>query len=371
MSENPVLELTEFRVPESNVFLMTRFRKTLHHEAVSDAVAEAVRAFGLEFIRADKLNISETLLWRRIQFCMEACYFGVAIFEAIDEQDFSPNISLELGYMMGLKRHCLLLKEHNVNMLPTDLCGHEYKRFDSSNIRPTVLGEVSEWLKQVKVRKDDHDRQKVVVFVSYGGQDRCAIAKVITIHLLRQNGFTLNSRIESRAAFGPSGSAAAKTAIKVVQGKLGEDLLSAHRPRRAGVAFLFEADLILATDREVLAKILASYKSYPGTDADRELVHEEIKHKSSLLSQFFGGTDEDITDPYPDQEDAHSLQKYENCFDDLFGRISTGFSKLMAFLERDLPPKNRLRTVSFGDRYLIGTEDIYGSDPTRHSTGTG
>ena len=40
MSRNPVLK--RFKVPESNVFFMTRFRPTEYHADISEAVATAV-----------------------------------------------------------------------------------------------------------------------------------------------------------------------------------------------------------------------------------------------------------------------------------------------------------------------------------------
>lgn len=355
MSQNPILKLNPFKVPESNVFFMTRFRNELHHQELSDAVSAAVRAFGLEFLRADNPNLAETLLWQRVQYCMEACHSGVAVFEAIDEDNFNPNVSLELGYMMGLgNRHLLLLKERRLKKLPADLLGHLYKEFDSFSIEPTVLGRIAEWLKSTGDRKTDG--QKLIVFVSYGGTDRCAIAKVITDNLLDKDKFTLSRRIESRAAFNTSGSKAAKTGIEVVQKRLRADLLGKHRPRRAGSAFLFEADLILATDSQVLSKLLESHKNYPGSDHDRLAVSEEIAKKLYLVSEFFGAHG-DIEDPYPDKEDAASRLRYEKCFDDLHQLISTGLSRLTEFLERDDLPKTKVRTVSFGDRTLFGTTE--------------
>jgi protein-tyrosine-phosphatase len=352
INANPVLRLGSFKVPESNVFLMTRFRKTAYHEAISEAVAEAVHAFGLELVRADDPNIGESMLWPTVQYCMEACHFGVAVFEDIDEADINPNVSLELGYMMALKRSCLPLKEQRLRKLPADLTGHLYKEFDSFNIKPTVLAQIADWLKSNEVRKRDH--QKLVVFVSYGGTDRCAIAKAITKHLLLKADCTLDYRIESRAAFNTSGSAAARTGIEVVLENLGEDLLSEHRPRRAGPAFLFEADLILASSNDVLFKLSESFKSYPGTAEDQHLVRDEIKQKSYLLSEFFGGTG-NIEDPFPDHEDAESKRKYKKCFDELRSRISDGLPALVEFLERDELPRSKVRAVNFGDRRLFGT----------------
>jgi protein-tyrosine-phosphatase len=213
-----------------------------------------------------------------------------------------------------------------------------------------VLGRIADWFKSNGVRK--RDGQKLIVFVSYGGTDRCAIAKVIANHLLMKDNCTLDFRVESRAAFNPSASSAAKTGIEVVQRKLGEDLLGSHRPQHAGPAFLFEADVVLATDGAVRSKLMDAFRYYPGSEADQGLVREEIERKTYLLSEFFGGIG-DIEDPYPDRGDPESTRKYEKCFDDLRHLISNGLPRLTELLERASPPT--VRTVSFGDRRLLGT----------------
>jgi hypothetical protein len=111
-------------------------------------------------------------------------------------------------------------------------------------------------------------------------------------------------------------------------------------------------------DDLVLSKLRASFRNYPGTEADQCLVRDEIAGKSRLISEFFGGTSEDIEDPFPDSGDPESIQRYEKCVREMDERISSGFSALTDFLERDDPPKVSLRAVSFGDRRLIGTGDL-------------
>jgi protein-tyrosine-phosphatase len=357
-NDNPVLQLRPFKVAGSNLFFMTPFRDDPSHNKISDTVAEGVHAFGLEFLRADNPDLGGTDLWATVQQCMEACKFGVALFDAIDKADINPNVSLELGYMMGIERHCLLLKEKRLKRLPADLFGKLYKEFDSENVRATVLSEIADWLKQKQlgVRKQDH--QKLVVFVSYGGTDRCAIAKAITNHLLVEAQFALDEiRVESRGAGNSYEPSAAATAVSVVQRRLGTDRLSSHQPRKAGPAFLFEADLILATDRIVLEKVRQAFQDYPGTESDQGLVRDEIQEKAFLLTEFFGGpgSGSAIEDPYPDKGDEESRRKYEKCFDDIFNVISPRFPVLEEFLERPEPPKNTLRSVSFGNRRLFGT----------------
>jgi hypothetical protein len=208
MPENCVLRIQQFQVPESNLFLMTRFRGTQYHSAISEAVNDAVSAFGLEFLIASDPNLDERVLWNRVLACMEACRFGIAVFEEIDEA-LSPNVTLELGYMMALGRKCLMLKEKRMPELSADLRGFLCGEFDAHNIRDEILGRVAVWLKQIGVRRRDHE--KLIVFVSYGGQDRCAIARAITHHLLAADGCALDVRIESRSAWTPTGPGAAKS----------------------------------------------------------------------------------------------------------------------------------------------------------------
>ena len=43
-------------------------------------------------------------LWDNIVLYMRHCRFGLVVFEDIDEREFNPNISLELGYMYALGR---------------------------------------------------------------------------------------------------------------------------------------------------------------------------------------------------------------------------------------------------------------------------
>jgi protein-tyrosine-phosphatase len=348
MAENPVL--AQFKVPEWNVFLMTRFQETLYHSEMSTAVAKAVRAFGLEFVRADDPNWLALSIWQRVQFCLEACHLGIALFESVDQPDFNPNVLFELGYLLGLGRNCLLLKEKRLRQLPTDLGGHVYKEFDSRDIERTILGQVADWLKELGVRKRDGER--LIVFVSGGGTCRCAMAKAITRELLENRKDALGLRVESRAASlsGPSLSTATNAARKVVQRRFDKDLLGDHHPMRAGPAFLFEADLILATDRDALSRVENLASDYPGTPENQALVRDELRRKSHLLTEFFEGTG-DIEDPWPHRNDP-SLQKYEECADHLFDLISRGIEKLIQVAAGGHLNQALERTIAFGARRL-------------------
>lgn len=340
---NPVLD--RYKTPESNLFLMTRFRETPYHQAISDSVEYAAKAFGLEFVRADDKNFPGTVLWDRVQACIDACHYGVAVFEAIDETEFNPNIALELGYMRALKRQCLVLKEQRLKNLPTDLCGEVYKPFDSMNISATLLAQMADWFKEVGVRK--RDQEELVVFVSTGGTCRCAIAKAIVRQLLARTKDSGRIRAESRAVHRPILRTGTKAGISAVKNVLGSDLLSDHRTRRAGVGFLFEADLILAMDARVLRELGNLYREYQGEAADMAAVEEELRRKMFLVTEFFGSSG-NIEDPYIDQ----TVAAYEKCVNTLKRLIAPKINVLTAYLSDAASNPTLKRTVAFGNRRL-------------------
>ena len=337
---NPVLE--RYKAPESNVFLMTRFRDAEYHQEISSAIQYAVKAFGLDFVRADDPNWPGPVLWERVQNCLDACHYGIAVFEAIDETGFNPNIAFELGYMRALKRECLLLKEKRLKSLPTDLCGDVYKEFDSMNISYTILSQMTDWLKEIGARKRDHER--LVVFVSTGGTCRCAIAKAIVTKLLKGTKDWPRIRVESRAMHGPTLRTATREGISAVKNTLGEDMLSNHRARKVGVGFLFEADLILAMSERVRDDLLNIHLEYQGDARDREVVAEEIHRKTCLVTNFFKSSG-DIDDPY-----GKGLPAYEECVNNLCKIIMPQINCLTGYLLAPNPPMKR--TVAFGGRQL-------------------
>jgi protein-tyrosine-phosphatase len=163
------------------------------------------------------------------------------------------------------------------------------------------------------------------------------MSKAVSRHLLDDQKIIGGPlRFESRAASSPSRESATDAAIKVVKQTLGQDLLSDHRPRRMGVGFLYEADLILATDRAVLGAIDAVFDKYPGSESDKKQVEAEIWRKSFLLSEFFGSTG-DIPDPWPDRNDAESLARYEACIARLRDLIEPNVDKLTEFRSKAAP----------------------------------
>lgn len=224
-----------------------------------------------------------------------------------------------------------------------------FKVPDSRNVTDTILGQVADWFQAIGVRKRDGER--LVVFVSTGGTCRCAMAKALTLHLLSKAKQDFRIRVESRASSELSLGSATRATRAAIHEITGADLLLDHRPRRAGPAFLYEADLILAMSRGILDRILSAHHHYPGTHDDRTVIGEEIKRKLFLATEFFGSSG-DVTDPYPDDGDDASLKKYEDCARFLSHLISTKQDNLVSFLSATAPNPAMKLPAACGARSL-------------------
>jgi hypothetical protein len=131
--------------PDKNVFVMMRFQPTAQLEQVHATIKESLAARGFHAVRADDRDYTGEL-WSNIEVYMACSRFGIAVFEAIDAQDFNPNVSLELGYMLGRRKRVLILKEQRLPNLPADVVHRLYKPFDMFNIESSVAREVGRWV---------------------------------------------------------------------------------------------------------------------------------------------------------------------------------------------------------------------------------
>jgi hypothetical protein len=106
--------------PERNVFIMMRFADTPQMNQIHQAIVSALAKHGMNAVRADDRNYTGDL-WSNIEVYLTGCKYGIAVFEDIVQRDFNPNVSLELGYLMGRGKRTLLLKEKRLPQIPTDV----------------------------------------------------------------------------------------------------------------------------------------------------------------------------------------------------------------------------------------------------------
>lgn len=129
---------------DRNVFLMMRFRDAGQYNEIHQVIRGRLGAYGLNVLRADDKDYTGDL-WENVCLYMLGCRYGVVVFEEIDQREFNPNVSLELGFMIALGKRCLLLKEQRMKSLPTDVVGKLYKEFDSYKIATTMTVALDSW----------------------------------------------------------------------------------------------------------------------------------------------------------------------------------------------------------------------------------
>lgn len=130
---------------ERNCFLVMPFSDTRLHRDIATTLRTAMKNYGFNLVRADDKAYSEDLL-TNIQAYIHGCRFAVAVFDRILTNDFNPNVSLEVGYFMGLRKPVCLLKERTLPRLPSDLVGRLYVEFDAQDLPRSIPTTLRRWL---------------------------------------------------------------------------------------------------------------------------------------------------------------------------------------------------------------------------------
>ena len=124
---------------------MMQFGKTKTHNEIVEAIRYALDSHGIMGVRADDKQYHDDL-FPNVMTYLYGCGFGIAVFERIEAEEFNPNVSLEVGYMLALKKPVCLLKDRTLKTLHTDLIGKLYKVFDPQNSTETIPEEINQWL---------------------------------------------------------------------------------------------------------------------------------------------------------------------------------------------------------------------------------
>jgi len=126
-------------------FLMMKFEDSNIQSEIVKILKSEFQKKGLHLLRADDKIYSDDL-FQNIKAYMHHCSFGISLFERINSNYFNPNVSLEVGYMMALKKPILFLKDKTLNSLHTDLVGKLYYEFDFQNSKKTIPKIIDKWL---------------------------------------------------------------------------------------------------------------------------------------------------------------------------------------------------------------------------------
>lgn len=299
--------LFDYPKASSNVFIMMRFRDTDQHRELLAALRDALAYYGLNGLRADDKNYADSL-WTNVKSYMDACDSGLAVFEEIEDDDFNPNVSIELGYMLAFKKPVLLLKERHLKSIPSDVVGNLYKTFDYFKIATSVRPSVLQWLGDIGIAKSVVER--IVVFVSRGGTCRCAMAKVALEQTLAHRQLPYRLRVVSVAHEFAAAEGASRGARRAVYQTYGSDLLERHRVTRWSPGILADADLILTMEDTFRTDL--------------------PKDRTFCFNDFLGLGD--VPDPWPDEETEAANARYRACMKHLQSALEGNVAHILSYL---------------------------------------
>lgn len=131
---------------KKTAFIIMQFSKTTAHDKIVQTIKDTLDKHGIIGLRADDKEYADDL-FANIKTYMHCCDFGIGVFERILADNFNPNVSIEVGYMMGLRKNVCLLKDQTLKNLPTDLMGKLYKQFDPQDVEKTLPDQLEKWMK--------------------------------------------------------------------------------------------------------------------------------------------------------------------------------------------------------------------------------
>ncbi len=141
--------LARFRVDHPDeakvAFIVMRFGQTGLHEKVVKGIKSALEPHGITGLRADDKQYHDDL-FNNVLTYIHGCGLGIAVFERIESNEFNPNVSLEVGYMMALRRPVCLLKDKTLGSLHSDLVGKLYRSFDAQDPIRSIPPVLCQWL---------------------------------------------------------------------------------------------------------------------------------------------------------------------------------------------------------------------------------
>lgn len=140
---------TEFEKEEHrNVFVIMRYAPGAPFTEIENSIKETLQKFGLKAVLARDVRFHHTL-WNNVRFCMDHSRYAIIVFEKVLEPAYNPNIAVELGYMMGLKRPRLILKDQSTQVLPSDIISELYTEFNSYKVKETITVAIEQWLERL------------------------------------------------------------------------------------------------------------------------------------------------------------------------------------------------------------------------------
>jgi hypothetical protein len=122
------------------------------HKKIYATIKETLKKYDISALRADEKSYHDEL-WPNIVTYMQGCGSCIAVLERLMADEFNPNVTLEIGYMLALEKPICLLKDQTIKNLQSDLIGRLYQNFDSQHPETTIPDVLIKWLQDKGIIK--------------------------------------------------------------------------------------------------------------------------------------------------------------------------------------------------------------------------
>jgi hypothetical protein len=134
-------------------FIMMKFGNTDARRKIVNVIKDVLWDAGIKGLRADDKTYHEDLFSNVLTY-IYGCGIGIAVFERTEAEEFNPNVSLEVGYMLALGKPVCFLKDDSLRALPTDLAGKLYINLSLLAPRISITQSLDRWLADKGLKVD-------------------------------------------------------------------------------------------------------------------------------------------------------------------------------------------------------------------------
>lgn len=131
---------------KKTAFIIMKFSKDERFGKALEVIKSKLAEYDIVGIRADEEQFARTI-WENIKVYMDNADYGIAIAESVEDQYINSNVSVEIGYMLALKKKVCLLKEKSLDKLHSDFAGIIYNEFDIDNVEESLSKTLEKWMR--------------------------------------------------------------------------------------------------------------------------------------------------------------------------------------------------------------------------------
>lgn len=135
---------------KKTAFIIMKFSKDERFNKAFEIIKSKLAEYDIVGIRADEEQFASTI-WENIKVYMDNADYGIAIAESVEDQYINSNVSVEIGYMLALKKKVCLLKEKSLDRLHSDFAGIIYNEFDIDNVEASLPKTLEKWMRFEKI----------------------------------------------------------------------------------------------------------------------------------------------------------------------------------------------------------------------------